>query len=359
MVFTPQTQAAYASNPDFRPLVPGESAAIAPIDPLCSPAHGIAPSEIAPEAHPAAAQSSAEALPVVLYHELQTTIHLLLNLTDLLLQDAPADSPHIDYLQSLHQGTEQLLGLIDPSEQHPQTVNLHRLLKTLYNLLLPEALNRGLVLRLELDETLPEYLKLRPNRLRRLLLTLMSHGIAHARGIIHLRASLAPCLDPSPQLILEILTPSSLVAHSIEAQLALDLSQTICQELGGQIQTVDGGVRLSIPVTDIEPLTTLGSGQSMGQSMGQMPTSAATLTLQVSDLAVMPLSWRQQLHQASLEGRDRQLQALIDQIPPRYPSLIAAIESLVEQCHWDVLLQLVNASLANPSPRVLPEGQTP
>jgi hypothetical protein len=302
MVFSTSTQAAISSHPES-----------------WSPDRGVP--------NPA---SSAEALPVTLHHELQTTIHLLLNLTDLLLQDAAVDSPQIDYLQSLHQGTEQLLGLLDPSEQQPQTVNLHRLIKTLYSLLLPEALNQGRILRVELNQTLPEYLKLRPNRLRRLVLTLMSYAIGQGQGPILLRASLV-----QSQLILEIQTASSLVATTIEGQLALDLGRGLCQQLGGEFLAIAGGLQLSIPV-DAE-LTTSG--------IGLVPTAAATIALQVSDLTVMPIAWRQQLYQAALEGRDRQLQALIDQIPASQPTLIAALESLVEQCHLEVVLRLAEASL--------------
>jgi hypothetical protein len=302
MVFSTSTQAAISSHPES-----------------WSPDRGVP--------NPAL---SAEALPVTLHHELQTTIHLLLNLTDLLLQDAAVDSPQIDYLQSLHQGTEQLLGLLDPSEQQPQTVNLHRLIKTLYSLLLPEALNQGRILRVELNQTLPEYLKLRPNRLRRLVLTLMSYAIGQGQGPILLRASLV-----QSQLILEIQTASSLVATTIEGQLALDLGRGLCQQLGGEFLAIAGGLQLSIPV-DAE-LTTSG--------IGLVPTAAATIALQVSDLTVMPIAWRQQLYQAALEGRDRQLQALIDQIPASQPTLIAALESLVEQCHLEVVLRLAEASL--------------
>jgi hypothetical protein len=302
MVFSTSTQAAISSHPES-----------------WSPDRGVP--------NPAL---SAEALPVTLHHELQTTIHLLLNLTDLLLQDAAVDSPQIDYLQSLHQGTEQLLGLLDPSEQQPQTVNLHRLIKTLYSLLLPEALNQGRILRVELNQTLPEYLKLRPNRLRRLVLTLMSYAIGQGQGPILLRASLV-----QSQLILEIQTASSLVATTIEGQLALDLGRGLCQQLGGEFLAIAGGLQLSIPV-DAE-LTTSGTGL--------VPTAAATIALQVSDLTVMPIAWRQQLYQAALEGRDRQLQALIDQIPASQPTLIAALESLVEQCHLEVVLRLAEASL--------------
>jgi hypothetical protein len=316
MVSSTSTQAAISSNPESwssDPAIADRDRAV----PIPSPA------------------SSAEALPVTLHHELQTTIHLLLNLTDLLLQDAAADSPQIDYLQSLHQGTEQLLGLLDPSEQQPQTVNLHRLIKTLYSLLLPEALNQGRILRVELNQTLPEYLKLRPNRLRRLVLTLMSYAIAQGQGPILLRVSLA-----QSQLILEIQTASSLVAETIEGQLALDLGRGLCQQLGGEFLAIAGGLQLSIPVE--AELTTSGTGL--------VPTAAATIALQVSDLTVMPIPWRQQLYQAALEGRDRQLQALIDQIPASQPTLIAAIESLVEQCHLEVVLQLAEASLAESNP---------
>jgi hypothetical protein len=316
MVFSTSTQAAISSNPESW----SPDSAIADRDravPIFDPA------------------SSAEALPVTLHHELQTTIHLLLNLTDLLLQDAAADSPQIDYLQSLHQGTEQLLGLLDPSEQQPQTVNLHRLIKTLYSLLLPEALNQGRILRVELNQTLPEYLKLRPNRLRRLVLTLMSYAIGQGQGPILLRASLV-----QSQLILEIQTASSLVAETIEGQLALDLGRGLCHQLGGEFLAIAGGLQLSIPVE--AELTTSGTGL--------VPTAAATIALQVSDLTVMPIPWRQQLYQAALEGRDRQLQALIDQIPASQPTLIAAIESLVEQCHLEVVLQLAEASLGESSP---------
>ncbi len=314
MVFSTSTQAAISSDPESWSA-----------DPATADRHRVIPC-------PA---SSAEALPVTLHHELQTTIHLLLNLTDLLLQDAAADSPQIDYLQSLHQGTEQLLGLLDPSEQQPQTVNLHRLIKTLYSLLLPEALNQGRILRVELNQTLPEYLQLRPHRLRRLILTLMSYAIGQGQGPILLRASLV-----RSELILEIQTTSSLVAETIEGQLALDLGRGLCQQLGGEFLEIAGGLQLSIPV-EVE-LSRAGTGF--------LPTAAATIALQVSDLSGMPIVWRQQLYQAALEGRDRQLQSLIAQIPGSQPTLIAAIESLVDQCHLEVLLQLAEASLAESRP---------
>jgi hypothetical protein len=307
MVFSTQTQAACSSGPNTQ----------------------------TPDRLGSADPTPGESLPIALQHELRTTIQLLLNLTDLLLQDADDNSPQLDYLQSLHQGTEQLLGLLDPQEQQPQIVNLHRLLKTLYSLLLPEALNQGLVLRIELAEDLPEYLPLRPNRLQRLLLTLMSHGIGLGRpdrGSLLLRASLEPGLGPD-QLIIEILTPGSLTATTIEGQLALDLSTQLCQDLGGHIESLDDGLRLSIPV----PIE--------ATNPGYLPTAATTIALQVSDLDAMPIEWRQRLHQAALEGRDRQVQQLIDEIPPSQPSLIAALESLVEQCHLEVLLHLSEASL--------------
>ena len=66
----------------------------------------------------------------------------------------------------------------------------------------------------------------------------------------------------------------------------------------------------------------------------------------VEELAVMPLSWVQQLHEGTSQCNERLLYPLIDQIPTELGNQVSLLKELIHEFRYDLLLDISNQLLA-------------
>ncbi|MEL7078128.1 MAG: hypothetical protein AAFY50_16940 [Cyanobacteria bacterium J06648_1] len=89
------------------------------------------------------------------------------------------------------------------------------------------------------------------------------------------------------------------------------------------------------------------------QRVGRVPRLEATAsrsdrlfkTIQASDLAVMPPDWIAQLQKYSTQAKDKQIKGLIQEIPSEYTSLAQGLRDLVDNFHFDKIIQLTSPYL--------------
>ncbi|MEL7420844.1 MAG: hybrid sensor histidine kinase/response regulator, partial [Cyanobacteria bacterium J06555_3] len=68
-------------------------------------------------------------------------------------------------------------------------------------------------------------------------------------------------------------------------------------------------------------------------------------TIQASDLAVMPTEWIAQLQKYSTQAKDKQIKGLIEEIPSEHTSLAQGLRDLVDNFHFDKIIQLTSSYL--------------
>ena len=54
----------------------------------------------------------------------------------------------------------------------------------------------------------------------------------------------------------------------------------------------------------------------------------------------MPAEWLTEFHAAAIAGRDRQLTALIEQIPDQQSAIVKTLNELVDNFEFDTLIEL-------------------
>ena len=79
---------------------------------------------------------------------------------------------------------------------------------------------------------------------------------------------------------------------------------------------------------------------------GQSEVSGArstTQAIQASDLTVMPAKWIAQLQKASARAKDKLVIELIEQIPAEHASLAQNLRYLVDNFHFDRIIELTSS----------------
>jgi PAS domain S-box-containing protein len=121
-------------------------------------------------------------------HELRTPLNAILGFTQLLARDNSLNTYHQERLQIINRSGEHLLGLIDDIldlskiEAGQITLSnrdcdLHLLLATVGEMLLPKAELKGLKLIFETSDSLPKYIKIDEKKLKQVLINLLNNAI--------------------------------------------------------------------------------------------------------------------------------------------------------------------------------------
>ncbi|MGJ3248693.1 MAG: DAHL domain-containing protein [Elainellaceae cyanobacterium] len=134
-------------------------------------------------------------------HELRTPLNVILGFTQLMSRDRSLQSRQQGYLNSINQGGEHLLNLInDVLEMSkieagkvsltPSDFDLHSLLAGIHLMFQFKANSKGIDLRLEQAADLPQYVHTDESKLRQILVNLVGNAVKFtASGHICLRAS--------------------------------------------------------------------------------------------------------------------------------------------------------------------------
>ncbi len=159
--------------------------------------------EQAKEAADAANRAKSEFL-ANMSHELRTPLNAILGFTQLMQRDSSLSTDHQRSVEIVNQSGEHLLGLINDVlemskiEAGQVTLNdidcdLHKLLRSLEDMLQLKAQSKGLQLIFDCDPTVPHYIKTDENKLRQVLINLLGNAIKFTeRGSVSLRITAKP-----------------------------------------------------------------------------------------------------------------------------------------------------------------------
>ncbi|MBF2027650.1 MAG: response regulator, partial [Oscillatoriales cyanobacterium C42_A2020_001] len=132
-------------------------------------------------------------------HELRTPLNVILGLTQLLNQDQTLTSEHQQYLETISNSGEHLLGLINEVLEMSKieagrlsfvesTFNLQYLLDSLEDMLEFKAATKGIQFRFESSSDLPQLIKTDEGKLRQILINLLGNAIKFTnQGYVTLR----------------------------------------------------------------------------------------------------------------------------------------------------------------------------
>ncbi len=222
-------------------------------------------------------------------HELRTPLNAIIGFSDLLRHHPELSRACTEQVTMIHRSGEHLLTLIEEvlsmarieaghQALKVDTVNFHRLLETIYQMLSLRAQSHHLELKLERAPGTPPFITTDAGKLRQVLLNLLTNAIKFtAQGTVLLRVDWQPASEP-PQLRFAVqdsgcgIAPADLErifepfvqAQAGQAQPGgTGLGLSICREfvrlLGGELQVESELGRgstfsFSLPVTSTAPM---------------------------------------------------------------------------------------------------------
>ncbi len=322
-------------------------------------------------------------------HELRTPLNSILGFSQLLAADTSLAEEHRKNIKIVHRSGEQLLTLINDilsisrlesglMSLNERQFDLHRLLKFIKEILEIKAQSKNLQLILEWSSNLPQYIYADDIKLRHVLLHLMSNAIKLTEtGIITMRVLQSRVIDEnnpekitlhfevenkgkgiSPELIEQLLFNP--FEFSLNANLTedIDLNWSISHEfirlMGGELMahpSISHGTVFMFEVNvkvnlDPKKVTPPLNSESLEPSTSVLnPEQRSRENLCTQSLSVMSGAWIEELYQGAAQCSDRQLQVLIEKIPPEHSTLAQTLQELVEDFRFDIILELANPYL--------------
>ncbi|EAW35474.1 histidine kinase dimerization/phospho-acceptor domain-containing protein [Lyngbya sp. PCC 8106] len=317
-------------------------------------------------------------------HELRTPLNSILGFSQLLAADSSLQEEQCKNIKIINRSGEQLLTLINDIlaisrlEAGLMTLNerqfdLHRLLNFIKEMLEVKAAAKSLQLILEWSSNLPQYIHADDVKLRHILLHLVSNAIYLTEtGTITLRVfenrvKNQP-IDEHTLLHFEVEDTGlginsncidSLLFNPFKSTLNVDLTDKIdlnwsishefIRLMGGELIAHPGVSQGSVFTFEINVKAYTKADQTVPDSTIQpsqepgivfTPEVLHSEKLCAQSLAMMPGSWVEQLYHSAAQCSDRQIQSLIERIPPEYSTLAQALKQLVEDFRFDVILDL-------------------
>lgn len=255
------------------------------------------------EEHSRAAEAANQAKSAFLgnmSHELRTPLNAILGFSELLSRSSNITPSQLENLNTINQSGEHLLEIINDileitrietgrSALKEEDFDFHKLLESLKNLFQLQAQNKGLVLRIECADNVPELLRADRVKLRQVLLNLLSNAIKYTKsGWVSLRAHCHQAEDVewlefavedsgvgiSSEEMPLLFTPFTQTASGRESVQGTGLGLAICQAyvktLGGEItarsQKGEGSTfQFSIPLQRANPLNQNGADEQHHQ----------------------------------------------------------------------------------------------
>lgn len=319
-------------------------------------------------------------------HELRTPLNSILGFSQLIANDKSLQEEQLQNIKIINRSGEQLLTLINDIlaisrlEAGLMTLNerqfdLHRLLNFIKEMLAVKAQAKNLQLILEWSSNLPQYIYADDVKLRHVLLHLVSNAIKLTEtGRITLRAFQtqssgkreddkiglhfevedsglgidSDCLD---RLLFNPFKSSLNTNFDDKMDLNWSMSHEFIRLMGGELVAEAGVAQGSVLTFEINVKAYKKANQTVREANLNSPEESVAASGQdvlnseklcPQSLAVMPGTWIEQLHQSAAQCSDRQIQPLIETIPPEYSTLAQALKRLVEEFRFDVILELTD-----------------
>lgn len=179
-------------------------------------------------------------------HEIRTPLNTITGYVQL-LEDTPMNANQRQYFACIHTASENLLGILNNvldfskleagQETLAETdVDLHGLLYDVCALFQAQAEQKGIFLRLEGVQAVPQWIRADLKKLRQVLINLLSNAVKFtAQGGVTLRAALEKT-DRTSQLLLTVLDTGPGIASKDQARIFASFEQadpTTAQQYGG------------------------------------------------------------------------------------------------------------------------------
>ncbi|MEI6145295.1 MAG: response regulator [Methylococcales bacterium] len=169
-------------------------------------------------------------------HEIRTPMSAIIGFSELaLLYDMPQKVS--DYLKNINTASNNLMvilnDILDLSKLEAGKMglnlspfNVHDLQKTLYNLFIDTAQSKGLALKIDIDERVPEHLIYDPFRLRQVLTNLLGNAIKFTQqGSVSLNISLLELDELQARLLFAVTDTGIGIAEDQQDKLFMPFSQ--------------------------------------------------------------------------------------------------------------------------------------
>jgi PAS domain S-box-containing protein len=336
-------------------------------------------------------------------HELRTPLNAILGFTQVMQGDPNLSTDYQDYLNSIYDGGEHLLKLInnilaiarmdtESSVTDEKDFDLYLMLEDLKQSFAPSVQAKRLKFKLEYALSIPRYIHTNERNLRQILMNLLENAIQFTeQGQITLRVSkyipwqqpattATPLVYPTSfaNLYFEVedtgpgIAPSD-IGHVFKAfmqarmsqhagqglGLGLAISQQLIHGMDGEISvesTVGKGtifrfhIKIDTPIQSQSPTHSPSSPTSLSHqpeiAIAPSPPHSPTLICWTEEKvmetlsAAMPQSWFDELHYAATRGLDQEIVQLIAQIPQDYNHCAECLRNWTEHFLFNKIIEL-------------------
>ncbi|MEC4894429.1 MAG: ATP-binding protein [Oscillatoria sp. PMC 1051.18] len=328
-------------------------------------------------------------------HELRSPLNAIIGFARLLERDPNFSLEQRENINIISRSAEHLLALINnildlaKIEAGKTVLNLHnfdlyRLLKDLEDMFHLRAETQRLDLHFLRSDDVPRYIRTDEIKLRQILINLINNAVKFtSRGRVAVKVKLGSRQNST--IIFSVEDTGRGIAPEEQDKLfeafsqtksgqdlaqgtglGLAISRNFIQLMGGSIHfqsEVGKGTTFifDIPVDIVEAKDVtkvhhnpaivfaphvneyLGVSYIYQEFFGDQLESSLT-PLSSKDLEVLPLKWRSQLHQATLEGDITLIESLIAEIQPQYETIARTLLDLAARYQFEQLLSLTAVS---------------
>ncbi len=315
-----------------------------------------------------------------LSHELRTPLNSIIGYAHILQNDASIPPHRRDAVETVRQGGEHLLALVDDIldiariearrfRLDPVATNLPELLTQVVNMFRPAAEAKGLTFHVQLHGRLPRHVRVDRKRIRQVLINLIGNAVKLTRrGEVTLRIEQSGEITRidvrdtgpgiSPEDIERIFQPFQRARNSQSsdgAGLGLTISRMISEQMGGEltVQSVVGegstfSLRLSLPtVADVREQPPAGEVIGYrGEPHRLMPVDEQPEPQPAQPPVIHLLAMRHHARIGYMKGVSEEIER-IGALDPAYSTYVARLRDLARQFRTAEIVQLIEESMRN------------